>query len=209
MVATLLHRTTRRSRWFSGTPLAMIALVIACIVSTTGCRGTSGAMMVRPGSEPATASSAWPTVLIAAQSDVDRGRHADADRTLREFGAEYARSPEAVECTYWRAVFMLDPANTSATPRDAGTLLDRYLGSGGPLMHRAEALVLQRIAKSLATRDVAAPAPTRGGDPARDAEVKALKDELEQTKAELERIKKRVAPPPAPPATPPPLPDAE
>jgi hypothetical protein len=52
-------------------------------------------------------------------------------------------------------------------------------------------------------------APARAADGAREADIKALKDELEQTKAELERIKKRLASPP-PPSTPPPLlPDAE
>jgi hypothetical protein len=152
-------------------------------------------------------------VLIAAQSDVEQGHHADADKRLREFIGEYARTTEAVESTYWRAVFMLDPANSAATPREAATLLDRYLGSNAPLQHRSEATVLQRVARTLASREAAAPAPAPAAvrtapDPAREAEMKALKDELEQTKAELERIKKRLAPPPA--ATPPPpLPDAE
>jgi hypothetical protein len=145
--------------------------------------------------------------LVAAQSDADRGRHAEADRALREFAAAHAGSAEAVETTYWRAVFMLDPANTTATARDAGTLLERYLATNAPLAHRAEASVLQRIAKALAAPREAAPA--RPSDATREAEIKALKDELEQTKAELERIKKRVAPPPAPTTPPPGLPDAE
>jgi hypothetical protein len=161
-------------------------------------------MALRPDSEPASAATAWPAVLIAAQSDVDQKRHAEADKALREFGAEYAQSPEALESTYWRAVFMLDPANTSATPREASALLERYLAATGPIIHRAEAGVLQRIARTLAARE--APAASRPADATRDAEVKALKDELEQTKAELERIKKRLA---TPPTTPPPLPDAE
>jgi hypothetical protein len=156
------------------------------------------------------ASVAWPVALIAAQSDADRGRHAEADRRLREFAAEHARSPEAVESTYWRAVFMLDPSNTAATAREAGALLERYLATSAPLIHRAEATVLQRIAKALAAPRDPAPAPARSPEPSRDAEVKALKDELEQTKAELERIKKRLSPPPTPATTPPPpLPDAK
>jgi hypothetical protein len=145
-------------------------------------------------------------VLIAAQSDVDQGRYGEADKSLSDFAVEYARSSAALESTYWRAVFMLDPANTAATPRDAGVLLERYLMSNAPLGHRAEATVLQRLVRSLtAPRE----APPRAADGTRDAEIKALKDELEQTKAELERIKKRLASPP-PPSTPPPLlPDAE
>ena len=159
------------------------------------------------GAEHTSAAVAWPVVLIAAQSDMDQGRYGEADKSLSEFAVEYSRSPEALESTYWRAVFMLDPANTAATPRDAGVLLERYLTSNAPLAHRAEATVLQRLVKSLtAPRD---PGPPRATDGAREAEMKALKDELEQTKAELERIKKRLASPP-PPSTPPPLlPDAE
>lgn len=179
----------------------MIATLAACVAA----RGTA----LPPGSEPLGASGAWPGALIAAQSDVERGQHADADRRLREFAAEHSRSPEAIESTYWRAVFMLDPANTTSTARDAASLLDRYLGSNAPLMHRSEATVLQRIAKSISTREPV-PGPRIIADPTREAEMKALRDELEQTKAELERIKKRVAPPPAAPATPPPqLPHAE
>jgi len=180
--------------------------ILAGGAGAAGCRTSSGETALTAGAEPPGAAAAWPVILIAAQSDVDQGRHAEADRALRAFAAEYARSPEALESTYWRAVFMLDPANTTATPRDAGALLERYVASNAPLAHRAEAAVLHRLVKSLTTPREGGSA--RASDAVRDAELKALKDELEQTKAELERIKKRVAPPP-PPSTPPPLPDAE
>jgi hypothetical protein len=184
------------------------AIVLAAGIAVgTGCRPSGGPATLAAASDPSGASVAWPAALIAAQSDADRGRHAEADRTLREFAAEHARSPEAIETTYWRAVFMLDPANTVATAREAGTLLERYLASNAPLAHRAEAAVLQRIAKTLAAPRE--PAPARQPDAAREAEIKALKEELEQTKAELERIKKRVAPPPAPATPPPPSADPE
>ena len=181
----------------------LVALtVLAGGAAGTGCRTTGGSSAPATGSEASRASTAWPIALIAAQSDAERGRHADADRALREFAAEHERTPEALESTYWRAVFMLDPANTTATARDASTLLERYLGAAAPLAHRAEATVLARVAKALAApREVA---PPRAADTAREAEVKALKDELEQTKAELERIKKRLAPPPATTTPPPP-----
>jgi hypothetical protein len=185
--------------------------VAACtlIGLVVGCRASAGTTALTAGSEPTPAESAWPAVLIAAQSDVDQGRHGDADKALREFAAEYERSQEALESSYWRAVFMLDPANTTASARDAAAVLDRYLATNGPLAHRSEATVLQRIAKNLAApREPST--PVRAPDPTREAELKALKDELEATKAELERIKKRVAPPP-PTTTPPPSrsPDAK
>ena len=184
------------------------AIILAVGAATgTGCRTAGGPATLAAASEPSGASVAWPVALIAAQSDADRGRHGEADRTLREFAAEHPRSSEAIETTYWRAVFMLDPANTVATAREAGTLLERYLATNAPLAHRAEAGVLQRIAKALAAPRETVPA--RQPDAAREAEIKALKDELEQTKAELERIKKRVAPPPAPATPPPPSPHPE
>ena len=187
-------------------PLTFAALA----ASVAGCGIPRGGAGLLEESEPASAASRWPVVLITAQNDVDQARHDEADRRLREFAAEYAQSAEALESTYWRAVFMLDPANTTGTPREAAGLLERYLAARSPLVHRAEATVLQRLAKNLATPregQPATPAPARASDPAREAEIKALKDELEATKAELERIKKRVAPPPT--TTPPPLADAE
>jgi hypothetical protein len=142
-------------------------------------------------------AASWAATLIAAHRDVERGRHADADRLLREFAERAPASPEAVEAMYWRAVIMLDPPSRVGTTREAVSLLEKYLASDAPLTHRTEAAVLQRLASSMAT----SPA-TRPG--ASDAEVKALKDELEETKAELERIRKRLAAPP--PTTPPPAP---
>ena len=158
-------------------------------------------------SEAATAAAAgaasWAATLLAAHREVDRGRHAEADRTLREFADRAPGSPEAMETNYWRAVIMLDPTSKSGSPREAVGLLDRYLASEAPLTHRTEAGVLQRLASSLVASSATRPAMT-------EAEVKALKDELEEAKAELERIRKRlVAPPPTapPPATQ--SPDAE
>jgi hypothetical protein len=195
--APALHPTRRA--------FAMLALIVS-VAGISGCRTTSGATALTTVSEPPS-SSAWPTALIAAQSDVDQGRYADADRALVAFALDHEGSPEARETGYWRAVFMLDPANTTASPSEAATLLDHYLSRNAPLTHRSEATILQRVAKSLATpRETAG--PPRPADPAREAELKALKDELEKTKAELERIKKRLATPPTT-TPPPPLADAE
>ena len=187
-------------------PLTMAALMAA----VTACGVPRGGAALLEEGEPASAASRWPIVLISAQSDVDQARHGDADRRLREFAAEYAQTAEALESIYWRAGFMLDPTNATATPREAADLLERYLAATSPLVHRAEATVFQRLAKNLATPregQPSAPASARTTDPAREAEIKALKEELEATKAELERIRKRVAPPPTTP--PPQLPDAE
>ena len=186
------------------------ALTVAALVGiATGCGVPRGGAALLEENEPPSAASRWPAALITAQHHVEETRHGDADRVLREFAAEHAQTAEALESVYWRAVFMLDPANTTSSPREAAALLERYLSARSPLVHRAEATVLQRLATRLAAprESQATPAQPRTPDPAREAEIKALKDELEATKAELERIRKRVAPPPT--TAPPPLPDAK
>lgn len=151
---------------------------------------------------------AWTATLVAVHRDMTGGRHASAERALRDFAAAYPGTAEAMESNYWRAVLALDPGNEQGSVRDATELLTRYLDSRLPLSHRAEATVLRRLAASVA-------APARAGPPAsaatgtdpRDAEIQRLKEELENTRAELERIRKRLAPPPPgtpPPTTPPP-----
>ena len=168
-------------------------------MSVTAC-ATPGRRRVAPDDAAVVAAAgaaSWATTLLAAQRDVERGRHAEADRALREFAERAPGSPEAADAMYWRALVMLDPASRAGSTREAGALLEKYLASEVPLTHRIEATVLQRMASALASA---------GNRPATsDTEVKALKEELEQTRAELERIRKRLAsPPPAspPPATP-------
>lgn len=176
--------------------LSRRTFLIGVVAALAGCAVPS--LRRANPSETATAAAAsaasWAATLLAAQREVDRGRHTEADRALREFAERAPASPEAIETMYWRAVIMLDPPSRSGSPRDAVTLLEKYLASDAPLTHRTEAAVLQRIATSLAA------SATRSGTS--DAEVKALKTELEEAKAELERIRKRLAAPP--PTTPPP-----
>ncbi len=159
-----------------------------------------------PPQPTVSSSSAWARVISAAHQDAATGRHDDAERVLRDFSAAYPGTAEAAESGYWRAVFLLDPANPRSSPRDALVLLGEYLDSEILQAHRPEALVLRRIAGTMTTtRDAAATRATTAD--ARDAEIRRLKDELEKTTAELDRIKKRLSPPPAnapPPATPPP-----
>ena len=182
--------------------MGILALAAACAsgvpLPTLG-RGDSPA-------EPV--GTAWPNTLMAAHRAIGEGRYDRADRALVDFVTAYPGTAEAVEAEYWRAVVALDPANSAGSARDATTLLSRYLDSRLPLTHRAEATVLHRLAASLAeTQRSGSAARTGVQSDASDAEVQRLKRELEETKAELERIRKRLAPPAAgtpPPATPPP-----
>jgi len=186
-------------------PRRVGALLAPALALVTGCAAPS--MRTGRASEAATGATAnaasWATTLVAAQRDAERGRYAEADRTLREFADRAGRSADAAEALYWRAVFMLDPASPAGSIREAAGLLGRYLGADVPLTHRSEAVVLQRVATALGSMREGAPGRSAASEVVREAEMKTLKDELEQTKAELERIKKRLAPPPTTPAIPP------
>ena len=138
----------------------------------------------------------WPAAYLAAQGAADRGAFADADRTLGDFAAAHPNTPAALESGYWRAVYKLDPANKDASTRDAIAALDRYLAAPNGA-HRGEATTLRRIAVQLSSLDraLSAQKPDEATAASRDEEVKKLKDELQATKDELDRIKRRLAAP--------------
>jgi hypothetical protein len=151
---------------------------------------------------PSSASSDWTASLAQASQEVQSNRYAVADRLLADFVARYPNSPEALESSYWRALFKLDPANPATAPHEAGVLLDGYLATPAAGAHRTEAAVLRRVASSLEPRPAltaaapaAPPGAARADDKARDDELQRLKDELAKANAELERIKRRLAQP--------------
>lgn len=149
----------------------------------------------------------WLATLSTAKSEAQTGHYDSADRTLTDYAQRYAGSAEAREATYWRAVFTLDPANTAGSPRAAEEQLDVYLADTATTLHRSEALTLRRLAAALDSLDRRGQAAATTSDSARadDAqkaqqrqedmqkEIQRLKDQLDKTTAELDRIKKRLA----------------
>jgi outer membrane murein-binding lipoprotein Lpp len=140
--------------------------------------------------------------LAQTRQEVLAGRFGVADRFLNDFAARYPATAEAFEVNYYRALFKLEPANQTATVRDAEALLDTYLAASGPLPHRAEATTLRHIATLLARWPAVAagaggstPASAKADEKTRDEEIQRLKDELGKANAELERIKKRLSQP--------------
>ena len=149
-------------------------------------------------------NQSWPAALSAAQRAADEGRYADAERELAVFAELHQGSPEAVESAYWRALFQLDPRNAAGTPRDAVSLVDTLLLAPGEQPRRVESLVLRRTALLVDSlrRVVATPRPPvivrdTSRDLARERQWeeqrKVLRDSLEQTLAELERIRRALA----------------
>lgn len=140
----------------------------------------------------------WPGAYLAAQAAADRGAYGDADKLLADFATAHPRTPEAAETGYWRAVYKLDPSNKDANTREAIAALDRYLATPDGT-HRGEATTLRHIAGQLLSLDRALnQKPDEAAASTRDEEVRKLRDELQATKDELERIKRRLAAPKTP-----------
>jgi TolA-binding protein len=191
-------------------------MLAALMIAGMACASTTSVRRTMP-----TSAREWLTALTNAKAASSAGRYDDADHTLYNFAQLYAGAPEAREAAYWRAVFKLDPANRSASPRAAVEQLDAYLADSASALHVTEALVLRRLALSLDSlsqnRIVTTRQPVTTTESVPDdaavaqereqelqKEIQRLKEQLDRSAAELERIKKRLAPPAtAAPATPP------
>jgi hypothetical protein len=176
-----------------------------------------GALLLSTGCAQLIAANATPIPMTEGQltptlrqADLDAAamRFGVADRLLSEFAETHGGTPGAVETLFWRAMFKLDPANETATRRDALVLLDGYLNGSTVVAHRGAALALRRFA-SLPDRTTGSVAVTpaspsaapgaatevKAPDRSRDEEIQRLKDELAKANAELERIRKRLSQP--------------
>jgi hypothetical protein len=125
---------------------------------------------------------------------------------LADFAAQYPGTPQALAATVRRALYKADPANQTASAREATILLDSTLAMPLDSAARADARAMRRITMSL---ERAASVSTGGGSSAASSdsamrsddaksnsdEVQRLRAELAKANAELERIKKRVAQP--------------
>ena len=175
------------------------------------CIGIAAACASRPR-RAAESEEPWPIARAAAATEAAAGRFAAADSVLTAFGTAFPASADTVEALFWRAVYIVDPANESAAgPNAALPLLDRYLSGPVAPDRRYEAELLRRIAILRATppevrvdtvvkvdTSAARAAVTRefeARDRVREEELVGLRDSLARTVAELERIRRRVAPP--------------
>jgi hypothetical protein len=159
--------------------------------------------------------SDWDRTLSNARGDVAAGNYFAAGRLLDEFVRMHPGTPEAREIEFWKAAYLIDPANEQGS-LDAGiAALDAYLATDSSGAYREQAVVLRRtavVAKGLANQ--AKPVGTDSStatvvtdtvvvqSKSRDEQIASLKDQLAKSKdelakanAELERIKKRLANP--------------
>ena len=161
--------------------------------------------------------SDWDRSLYYARTNVDSGNYFAADKILDEFVRTHPDTREAREIAFWKAAYLLDPANQQGSLASGIAALDGYLGANPDGWYRNEATVLRRTAAvaegiANATKSLAAvtDSSTAGTvkdtvivvSKSRDEQIAALKDQLAQSKAELakvsaelDRIKKRLANP--------------
>jgi hypothetical protein len=163
-------------------------------VLATGCSSRSKAP-----SAPAPAQ-AYAEVLKDAEERVQKGDHAGADRILADFALKLPGTEEATEIAFWRALYMVDPANKRTSIPEGIRALDIYLATPGTRWYRSQAEVLRRTAQSVQALRTATQAQPRvvGRDTVfvtREEEIAVLRDQLAKANAELERIRRRLANP--------------
>jgi hypothetical protein len=162
----------------------------------------------------APSQSEYERTLYHARQNVDSGNYWAADRLLTEFARTHPGTREAREIAFWKAAYMVDPANSNGSLAGGIAALDGYLAADSTGWYRNEARLLRRTAAAAqgppvsVTATSAKPATTGTTDTvvvvsrSREEEIAALKEQLAKSKeelakvsAELERIKKRLANP--------------
>jgi hypothetical protein len=168
------------------------------------------------------APSDFDRTLFHARRNVDAGNYWAADRLLEEFARTHPDTREAREIAFWKAAYLVDPANDRGSLSAGIAALDAYLAADSAGWYRNEAILLRRTAivaqgapnsasggsRGASTTASGSTSPAGATDTvvvvsrSRDEEIASLKEQLAKSKeelakvsAELERIKKRLANP--------------
>ncbi len=160
-------------------------------------------------------TSDWNAALARSQHAAETGDYVVAGKLLDEFSRTHPGTREANETAFWKAAYLVDPANSNGSLAMGIAGLDGYLSANHDGMYRTEALVLRRTAataQGIADRlhttatDTTTPPVVKDtaviANKSRDEQIAALKEQLAASKAELakvsaelDRIKKRLANP--------------
>ncbi|MBC7895894.1 MAG: hypothetical protein H7066_10795 [Cytophagaceae bacterium] len=176
-----------------------LLLVALCV----GCRKAPVVRVVThiptpvPIAMPDSALSEWPTTLADALRAAEAGKYEEADQRLLQYGLKHPGTREGTESDFWRAVLKADPSNTGPEARERIALFDSYLAAGTGTPHYLEALVFRRLLETMDSARSAIAALGKANEArqrTREEEIRKLSDDLDRTMAELDRIKKRLAP---------------
>ena len=145
------------------------------------------------------ALSGWPVTLAGAAKAAESGDYDAADRLLITHGLTHPGTAGAVEAALWRAIFASDPQNRRFEYSERLGLIDAAIAAGNRGPRAVEAAILRRLVEVSDSMAAVMTIMRTNSDQrlrARDEEVRRLADELDRTTAELERIRKRLAPRP-------------
>lgn len=148
--------------------------------------------------EPSTSQQLVDAVTRARYAAA-HGQHDEADIILAQFIDAHAATPEAREAAYWRAILLLDASASRADRDDARRYLDVYLADTAAKAHQLEARLLRHFLVRVDSTSQATDSLTtaaRQTAAAREEELKkeiqTLKEQLDKTNDELNRIKRRL-----------------
>lgn len=195
-----------RQRFLIGDSSVLAVVILASLAGAVGCSRRAAPVVV-PVPAAVDTASPWPAILRQVQQLADEGDYAGAERLLGDFAVQRAGTAEGAEADFWRALLRADPQNGTPTVRDQLAALDTYLHGGPERPRYLEALVLRRLVEqvdSLRAVVVAVRVAAQARERARGDEVRRISDELEKALAELERIRRRLAPRPEDRKPPPP-----
>ena len=142
-----------------------------------------------PPSEPP-----WARTVEAVRAAADSGHFSTADSILAAFDRSHPDSPDVTESAFWRAMLRADPRNPAFEPDSARGGIEGYLASPNP-RRRTEAGVMLKmleLSDSLRAAQATQRSTAEARDRAQEEEIQKLRDDLQRTQAELDRIKRRL-----------------
>ena len=186
----------------------------ALVPTLLGLAMVAGCAQMEQRITTSTAATDWDRTLYYARTAVDGHNYFAAGKLLDEYVRTHPGTREANEIAFWKAAYVLDPANDAGSLADGIAQLDAYLVANPQGLYRNEATVLRRTAAvaqgltNVARTTVDTVAAQTPRDTviivrnSRDEEIANLRDQLAKSKdelakvsAELDRIKKRLANP--------------
>jgi hypothetical protein len=112
------------------------------MLASAGCMTRPLALQPRPVRE-------WPATLQAVKEAARARQYASADSILVAFMSRNDGSYQAREAAYWRALLLVDPANTQASTTEAFRALNQFFADRATAESYDEANILRRVVQRI------------------------------------------------------------